>query len=250
MMTDTDTKTFLRALLYWRDRRGLSSRALSLKAGQNPGLVSDLLSGRAGGPQQSTVNALARALQVSPQDLAKEPPDDTRYDFDNPPSEYDNARRDSVVNSDGGGLPHTRALRIQEYAVRPGVETSGMSPKLDAGGHSAAIAEWTMPADMVLAHTLPDTKLAIMRVQGDSMEPEFISGDRVLVDTTATIPSPPGIYVVWDGYGLVLKRLEIVFGTQPPVVRMSCANAAYSTFERPMAEVPISGRVVGKWAWK
>jgi len=65
------------------------------------------------------------------------------------------------------------------------------------------------------------------------------------------LPSPPGVYVLWDGLGLVLKRVEVIFGTQDPVmIRISSINPAYSSYDRALNEVHINGRVVGKWQWK
>ena len=65
-----------------------------------------------------------------------------------------------------------------------------------------------------------------------------------------TIPTPPGVYVLWDGYGLVLKRVEILQGTSPAMLRIKSINPVYAEYERPMDDVQINGRVVGKWAWK
>lgn len=110
---------------------------------------------------------------------------------------------------------------------------------------------WKIPRGYVAAFIESPEKLAIIRVAGDSMEPEYQAGDRVLIDTSHRIPSPPGIYVLWDGYGLVLKRLELVPGMEEPRrVRIMSINPAYSTYELTLDEIAINGRVVGKWAWK
>lgn len=113
------------------------------------------------------------------------------------------------------------------------------------------VEHWTLPRGYVAAFSeTPDT-LAIVRVAGDSMEPDYQSGDRVLVDTAHRIPSPPGVYVLWDGFGLVLKRLELIPGMEEPRrVRIMSINPAYSTYELTLDEISINGRVVGKWTWK
>lgn len=107
-----------------------------------------------------------------------------------------------------------------------------------------------MPADMLRAHTVPGARLAVVRVEGDSMEPDYLSGDRVLVDLSRSLPSPPGVFVVWDGMGMVLKRLELVIGGMPRRVRLSSINPAYTAYEVPLPELHISGRVIGKWMWR
>ena len=45
---------------------------------------------------------------------------------------------------------------------------------------------------------------------GDSMEPLASRGDRLLIDISERDPVPPGIFMVWDGRGLVTKRIEHV----------------------------------------
>lgn len=82
------------------------------------------------------------------------------------------------------------------------------------------------------------------------MEPDYLSGDRVLVDLSRRMPTPPGVFVVWDGLGLVLKRLELVIGATPRKVRLSSVNPAYLPYEVPHEELHISGRVIGKWMWR
>lgn len=55
--------------------------------------------------------------------------------------------------------------------------------------------------------TWPDN-LRIMHVKGDSMEPTLMDGDVVLVNTSRCHPSPPGIFVLFDGVGVMAKRVE------------------------------------------
>ena len=71
----------------------------------------------------------------------------------------------------------------------------------------------------------------------------------MLVDTSDRRPSPPGPFIVWDGFGVVLKRVEMVPYSDPPMVRLLSRNEAYDTYERPLDEVVINGRVIGKWHW-
>ncbi len=50
--------------------------------------------------------------------------------------------------------------------------------------------------------------LRILKVRGISMEPEFREGDRLVVDTARCVPAPGELFVLWDGTGLVVKRVE------------------------------------------
>ena len=59
-----------------------------------------------------------------------------------------------------------------------------------------------------------------------------------------TRPSPPGIFILDDGVGLVAKRIEIIPNTTPQMLRISSENSAYSSYQRRIDEVHIIGRVV------
>ena len=87
------------------------------------------------------------------------------------------------------------------------------------------------------------TNLRIMHVEGDSMMPTLHSGDVVLVDLSKRMPTPPGIFVLFDGMGLVAKRLEHIPNHDPPKVRVISDNTFYTPYERTADEVNIIGRI-------
>jgi phage repressor protein C with HTH and peptisase S24 domain len=85
--------------------------------------------------------------------------------------------------------------------------------------------------------------LAVL-VEGDSMEPMFVSGDQLLIDKRRTSITQPGAFCLWDGDGYVIKLLEKVYDSDPPKVRVLSKNAVYQAVERLAEEVRIMGRVV------
>jgi phage repressor protein C with HTH and peptisase S24 domain len=87
------------------------------------------------------------------------------------------------------------------------------------------------------------THLRIMHVEGDSMMPTLQDRDIVLVDTSRRSPTPPGIFVLHDGMGLVAKRLEHIPNSDPPRVRIVSDNQHYSPYEGMAEEVNIVGRI-------
>lgn len=105
-----------------------------------------------------------------------------------------------------------------------------------------AIAEWCMPRQIVERMSANTDTIRIIRVEGDSMQPLLHPGDRVAVDTMRIKPTPPGLFIIWDGIGLLIKRVEHIPGTKN--VRISSANEAYSTYEQPIKDLHIQGRVV------
>jgi phage repressor protein C with HTH and peptisase S24 domain len=85
--------------------------------------------------------------------------------------------------------------------------------------------------------------LRIMHVEGDSMMPTLHDGDIVLVDLGRRAPTPPGIFVLHDGMGLVAKRLEHIPNSDPPRVRIISDNPFYKPYEGSGEEVNIIGRI-------
>jgi transcriptional regulator with XRE-family HTH domain len=149
------------------------------------------------------------------------------------------------------GSPEPRAIVVREYDVGASAGHGAEPPPLQGdGGETPILAEWSMPADLVRAHTSPGCRLALIRVEGDSMEPDYRPGERVMVDLSRRKPSPPGVFVVWDGLGLLLKRVELVPHSDAKRIRLSSINESYAPYEIDLDEHTIIARVVGKWVWK
>jgi phage repressor protein C with HTH and peptisase S24 domain len=85
--------------------------------------------------------------------------------------------------------------------------------------------------------------LRIMHVEGDSMMPTLHDGDIVLVDLSRRAPTPPGIFVLHDGMGLVAKRLDHIPNSDPPRVRIISDNTFYAAYDCTAEEVNIIGRI-------
>ena len=89
----------------------------------------------------------------------------------------------------------------------------------------------------------PEDLLAI-QIEGNSMSPDFQSGDQLLVDKRKTSLAQPGAFCLWDGDGYVVKYLEKMHDTEPQKIRVISRNEIYRTVERLAEEVQILGRVV------
>ena len=106
-------------------------------------------------------------------------------------------------------------------------------------------ARWRLPEAMVRHEVAADPEaLRILKVRGNSMEPELREGDRIVVDTARPVPAPGELFVLWDGAGLVVKRVEAL--TAEGTLRLASAHPDYPPYERPADEV----HVVGKVLWK
>lgn len=206
-----------------------SERSLSLRAGLNEKAVNQILHGRITSVRGVTLSKLAGAMGIDMADLLK---------GDRKPAARSQPPRE------GGGLT------IREYDVGASAGYGAEPPVLNGDNETPILAEWSMPEDLVQAHTTPDRRLAIIRVEGDSMEPEYHPGERVLVDLSRRKPSPPGIFIIWDGMGLVLKRVELVPSLIPRRIRLSSINPGYTPYEVELDEHTIVARVIGKWQWR
>ena len=57
-------------------------------------------------------------------------------------------------------------------------------------------------------------------------------------------PRPSGIFVLDDGHGLVVKRLEFVSHKQEARVRIISSNMNFVPYRRKFSEIRIIGRVI------
>ena len=146
------------------------------------------------------------------------------------------------VSAIGGGMPGFS--QVPELDVRASAGHGAFHE-----GDEEIKAVWMFP-DAVIRHELRarSANLRIITIDGDSMEPLLASGDRVLVDTSQRVPAPPGIFVIWDGLGIVAKRIEHIPTVEPSRIVIKSVNPLYGDYERPTEEVNIIGRVI--WAGK
>ena len=83
-----------------------------------------------------------------------------------------------------------------------------------------------------------------MEVEGQSMEPILLSGDRVLIDRRKTNPTQAGLFAMYDGFGLVAKWVERVPKSEPPSLRIKSENERFSDYDVLVEEARIIGRIV------
>ena len=62
------------------------------------------------------------------------------------------------------------------------------------------------------------------QTRGDFMEPFVSHSDRLLVDVTRRAPGTGETAVLWDGTGLVVKRVEVLPNADPSRLRLISAK--------------------------
>ncbi|MFT8896301.1 MAG: LexA family transcriptional regulator [Acetobacter sp.] len=88
------------------------------------------------------------------------------------------------------------------------------------------------------------TDLCLLEIEGQSMEPLLRHGDTVLVDRRKSNPSMEGIFVLFDGDGVVCKWVERVHGAEIPTIRLRSENERFSPYEVEADRCRVLGRVV------
>lgn len=109
---------------------------------------------------------------------------------------------------------------------------------------------WVVPANLLSGRTAaaPD-KIKIFTVAESAMAPDFAPGEQVLVDLSDQKPSPPGVFIVSDGIGHIIRRCEYVPRSQPPQVRLSTASGKFEPHVLPLKDAGLIGRVIAKLSW-
>lgn len=208
----------------------LTPITLANKAGLRRDAVRDITErGKSKNPSAETLAKIAKALGCTVADLTGERP-----------------IRSAVESR---GQADTVSIYELDVHVAAGMGADGDTAILASEEAGSILGAFAFPRasfrEMVPG---PADGVRVIAVRGDSMIPALWPGQRVMVDINDKTPSPPGIFVVWDGLALVLKRIELVVGSDPMRVRIMSDNPKYSTYERTLDEAHINGRVVGVWA--
>lgn len=219
-----------------RDALGLSQRELAKRANTSGQQIGMLERGERG-LDTEWLRRLAIALECSPVDLL--PADMAQHvpppQLPAPPAEPEKTAFIEEVDvrsgAGGGGVDSLELTRTDEW-----------------GNHIATDdvrGEWGIPLDYVRYELrVAPKRTRIVEVIGDSMSPTLESGDRVMVNLADVAPSPGGVFVLWDGLGVVVKRLEYIPGSDPIAVKIISDNPAHTTYERTIEEIRIIGRAV------
>ena len=227
-MQDDPVRQKIRDLLW---ERGLNMREASLAIGRNVSYVHGFL--ERGTPKvlsRRDAEQLARVLGCDAGDLrhAQRPP--TRRGR-GPKPRHDRPPQGSPVPL--AGIPEVEV----EASAGPGaIVEEYISEK----------ARWFLPEGMIRYEggANPDA-LRVLRVRGESMQPELSEGDRLLVDTSRRIPATGEMFVLWDGNGLVVKRVESA--NDPggaPALRLKSANPDYADYTCLAEEAHVVGKVL------
>lgn len=165
-------------------------------------------------------------------------------------------------------LSGTRQIKIQEYmamrqffglpvegdeAAMPNRNSVIIEPLETAAGFredQAKPGAWTMPASILTQRTAaPSEQIKIFQVNENVMEPDYKKGEHVVVDLSDTNPSPPGVYIVSDGFGFMIRHCAYVPKSAPPEIKLTANQKSFQAQTLKAEEFAIIGRVIAKLQW-
>ena len=200
-------------------KRGINSAELAKRADVKTSFIYDVISGKSANPSTVKLARVVESLGISLSQLV-----------------------------DNGAEKIAAAKTGNDYVAlqRLSVEMSGSSVNVisvNTTGEAALFHKGWIAEHLGVS----PAALRILTIRGDSMEPNLQHNDLLLVDTTQTSPSSPGIFVLFDGMGLAVKRLEYSSQSllnQAVRIKVISDNPHYSVYERSVADISIIGRVV------
>jgi transcriptional regulator with XRE-family HTH domain len=202
--------------------RSLSARSLSEAAGTPPDTARNILRGRSRHPRADTLAGLANVLGVSVGVLTGAEP--------LPPLD---------AGSSPAAARATGDVELPEVTFPAAALKPSAAPAPEPTG-----AAWRIPADVLAGRGLEAGLLVLVQAPHDL--DEIRSGDRLLLDPGQRLPSPPGIFLLWDGIAPTLARLRVSpSSTSALRVRMTGGGGDEVV---DFTELEVLGRAVGRWS--
>ena len=141
-----------------------------------------------------------------------------------------------------GGDLSAKAKKNDAYILEP--LKSGMSEQDSYDG------EWSIPASILNQRTKAQAdEVKIFQIEESVMEPNLKKGEHVIVDLSDIKPSPPGIFVISDGFGFMARHCGFKPGSSPPEVKISAMQKNFEPQTLAREEITILGRVIAKMQW-
>jgi transcriptional regulator with XRE-family HTH domain len=244
---NTDTDALYRKIERRLHTMHLSARKASLLAGLPPDGIRTIARGRI--PRTDKLKALADVLGVDLNwfDLPESP-------IDTAISDREEAKQPELSLVPARINPElTQEARMLDQKFRGMWEAeiervTELDTRTARGGDletAVSVIDWGLPRNFV-ARLLPfgAGKVRIIHQAGDSMTPTIQPGQCLMVDIDDRTPDPPGLFAVWDGMSVSIRRLEYVPMSNPPMIRVMRDNQRYSSQEVPLSDLRVCGRVV------
>jgi transcriptional regulator with XRE-family HTH domain len=151
------------------------------------------------------------------------------------PSESDDRRGDTG----GKSAASKRPGEVREIDTRAPLARGRVVPRFKS-------EHWLFPESFV-AERLDTTsaQLLVLEMDGDSMAPTILSGERVVIDAGHKNPIPDGLYVIRDAFkAAIVRRVQVLRLPTPTRVKIISDNPNHASEEIPLSDLEIVGKVV------
>lgn len=92
-------------------------------------------------------------------------------------------------------------------------------------------------------YRIPGDEMTVITMRGDSMSPELVDGDQILLDLSCKSPSTDGLYAFQQRKSVQVKRLSI--NPVSGYATMQSDNPKYESWpDCPIDEIQVLGRVI------
>ena len=229
--------------------KGWSAKELSRRSEISYDNVTKYLKGGVKQPRGDTLDRLADALGIDrlylkegiKSDLLRVPigeefsPDPEYFDDE---TQADAARRFQRRKLEPG--------EVVERNATAGLGIGGDVPTVVVDGEvvDEVRAIWRLPVDYLRTElSARESEVDFITVAGDSMVPTLLPGDKVLVNRALNNPGD-GVYVIHDGIGPSVKRLEVDIGSSPLRIRILADNPAHGSRDILASDLVVIGKVI------
>lgn len=242
---------------------GKSARAASLEAGLSDAFIRNILKGKSGSPSADNLAKLAPVLGTTevwllraqgPEEVAQT---EFRERIHSVPAgqefEPDAEFVEDETRSRAAQSAQRRTLQPGEVIEREVIAGLGIGGDVGTIMVDGIVQEnvraiWRLPPEMIRAELQSrETDLDFITVEGDSMAPTLAPGDRVLVNRAMSRPGD-GVFVIHDGLGPSVKRLEVLTGTSPLRIAIISDNPHHTAKEILAEDLAVIGRVIGRFS--
>lgn len=187
-----------------RNIKNMSQKELSQKSGLSQSYIAMLEKGERN-LNYKTMQQLAQALNINPQDLISNNP----------------------IN------PDSVSIKIIDAVACCGNGIEALQENV--------IGTWDIPLKKYrdFATSKPEN-VFMLQVEGDSMSPTLNSGDWALADTSQNYISSDGLYLIRMASGLAVKRIQSGLSD----ITIKSDNPAYKDITASVGEIAILGKII------
>jgi plasmid maintenance system antidote protein VapI len=158
-------------------------------------------------------------------------------------------------------LNGTRQIKAQEYlqmreyfglpvdglsAVRKTYTVKAQDGQDGFDDGSPPPSEWSIPSVISSQAAGPNKTNRVFQVRESFMEPEFKRGEHVLVDIADRKPSPPGAFIISDGFSNMLRYCEYTPKSGDTEIRISARRNGFQPQTLKPGDFLVIGRVIAK----